>query len=185
MGMRLGVTLGFDEGGGDGVGSDSVGGEELGVAVDEAEEAGFAGGVVGADDTAGLGGDGGEHDESSPAAAAHAGDDGLRYEEGGGEIGVEDGVPLLLADGFEGVDGIDAGVVDEDVDGAELGLGGGDEAGDVLGVGDVCLDGDGLPAEGFDLLDDFVGLLGGGEVVYCDGAAVFCEGEGDGLAYAA
>ena len=80
----------------------------------------------------------------------------------------------------EGLEVVDAGVVDEDVELAEGVLGLGEEAGDVGGFGDVCLHGDGLAALGLDVGDDGVGAGLAAGVVDDDRGALGGEMLGDG-----
>ncbi len=63
----------------DRVGGDALLGQQTSVAMHQAEHAGFASGIVRANHSTGLGGNGGEEDEASPLALAHAGQDCLRH----------------------------------------------------------------------------------------------------------
>ena len=97
----------------------------------------------------------------------------------GGQIGLQDGVPVGALHAHDELVAGDAGVVDQDVDLAELGDGGLDGGFDLLFVGDVERKGGGLAAGGGDFGDQFVQLLliarGGGH-----GGAVFGEAQGAG-----
>jgi hypothetical protein len=81
----------------------------------------------------------------------------LGREEEAEDVEVELPVEVLRGDAAEGLEVVDASVVDEDIELAEGGFGLGEEAGDVFGVRDVSLDGDGLAAFGLDVGDDGVG----------------------------
>ena len=95
------------------------------------------------------------------------------------DVEVELGVEGLLGDLVEGREGVDAGVVDEDVEAAVRLFGLGEEFGDVGLPGDVALDGDGLAACGGDVGDDLVGSGLAGGVVDDDAGAGGGEGLGD------
>ena len=165
------------------VDSDGAAGEFAGEGFCEADESGFGGGVVRLAGLAGFADDGGDVDDAAPAVFDHLGHDGLSHEEGSGEIGREDVVPVfaLHAHG-EDVAG-DSGVVDEDVDGTEVGEGGFGAVADGLFAGDV--EGEGVCASsgGVDGVGDFVELveIAGGE---SDGCSTMGEFEGAGTAYA-
>ena len=150
VGGSVGIAgdhVGLKKRGSDGVSGDAFFSEQRGVGVSEADEAGFGGGVVRADDAAGLRGHGREIDDATPAAFAHGGKDALGDEERGTEIDAEDVLPIFEGDFGDGLGLGDAGVVDEDLDFAEFPFGLRDDAFDVGGDGDVGLDGDSAAAE--------------------------------------
>src|SRR6185312_1122530 len=142
------------------------------------------------DDAADMRGDRGEIHDAAPAAAAHSRQSGLRDEEAGLEVRVDDVVPIIFGDGIDRLRVGDAGVVDEDVDGAQLGFDGADELRDLSGDGDIGLDGDGAASELADFGGDSFGFCsavnevdgnigsGGGES-QCNAAADATAGAGD------
>lgn len=131
---RLGVRegsgghVGGDPAGGDAVGVDAVAGELAGEAFGEAEEGAFAGGVVGVEGLAALGGGGGDEDDVAADAGdgllpLHLGDGGADEAEGAVEVDAESGAPLGVAHGGDGfvVRWPDAVVDDEAVEPTESG----------------------------------------------------------------
>jgi hypothetical protein len=126
--------------------------------------AGLGGGVVGLSCLSGLADDRGDVDDAAPARLDHGGHDGLAHQEGPGEIGGEDVIPVLALHAHgEDIAG-DTGVVDEDADGAE---GGKDGPGALLNgifAGDVEGEGLGGAPGGGDLggdLGEFLYIAGG------------------------
>jgi hypothetical protein len=87
-------------------------------------------------------------DDATPALAGHGAHQALHPEEGGGEVGGEDVVPVLLGHGHDELVPGDAGVVDENLHGAELGDDRLTGLGDGDGVRDVNLVGLGLETLG-------------------------------------
>src|ERR1700689_689273 len=85
-----GGHVGVDQAGGYSVGGDAILGKQGGVGAGQAQDAGFGGGVVGADDAAGLGGDGGQVDDAAPSRFTHVGQDPLGDQEHRGEIDAEE-----------------------------------------------------------------------------------------------
>ena len=197
LGGHGGFLVGSEDGGhrglnvarGDGVDGDVAAGEFAGEGLGEADEAGFGGGVVGLAGLASFADDGRDVDDAAPAGFEHGLHAGLGYEEGAGEVGGEDVVPVfaLHAEG-KGVAG-DAGVVDEDIDAAEVGDDGAGAVLDGVFAGDIERVGAGASAgaavgigcagEGVDFADDLGELVGaaGGEG---DGDAELGETDGAG-----
>ncbi len=174
---------GFDVAGCHGIHGYRPTGELAGEGFGEADETGFGGGVVGLAGLSGFAYYGGDIDDAAPPVFDHLRHDGLSHEEGSGEVGGEDVVPVfaLHAHG-EDVAG-DSGVVDEDVDGTEVGEGGFGAVADGFFAGDVEGEGVSGSAGGVDGVGDFVELIqiAGGEGDGCSAAGEF---EGAGTAYA-
>ena len=129
--------------------------------------------------------DGGDVDDAAVAGAQHRPQGTARDAEGGGEVGVDDALPGIVAElGREAVVA-DAGVVHQDQDGAVLLLERGEAGVERLGVADVARDeGCGAAAVG-DLLGHRLGSVGIGAVVDGHGPAVLSQGAGHGGADAA
>ena len=91
------------------------------------------------------------------------------------DVEVELRVEELFGDLVERREGIDAGVVDQNVELAEGLLGFGEEAGDVGLLRYVALHGDGFAALGGDGGDDLAPRPLAGRIVDDDGRALSCE----------
>ena len=151
-------------------------------------KAGLGGGVVGLAGITLHAGDGRDADDATPTLLGHRTHEALGPVEGGGEIGGDHVVPVLVGHRHDELVAGDAGVVDEDLDGAELGVDLLAGLGDRGGVGDVDLEGLGLLALGEDIVGDLhagVGLRDakhgvavGGET-FRDGLADAATGSGD------
>ncbi len=83
----------------------------------------------------------------------------MNAEEGGGEIGIEDGVPVGALHAHDELVARDAGIVDEDVDLAEAGDRRFDGGLHLVFVGDVHGEGGGFAAGGADRGGEFFQLL--------------------------
>src|SRR5207342_1908446 len=77
--------------------------------------------VIGLAGIAGDADDGGDVDDAPPARLHHGAHDRLAGAIDAGEVGVEDGVPVLVLHPHQQVVAGDAGIVDEDRNGSELG----------------------------------------------------------------
>src|SRR6266852_579902 len=166
-----------DEAGGDGVDCDVARSDFHSDGFGEADDAGLGGDVIDLACVAHLRDDGGDVDDASSAGPHHDGKRLLDAEMSAGEIGAEDGVPVV---GFhadsEAVAG-DGGVVDEDVEAREFFEDGLEADFDLVEVGDVHFDSEGFPALSGELLDE------GGEFFFVargdgDLGAGFGEGQG-------
>ena len=146
LGETYGVkAFGLDHTGVDGVDADLFWSEFAG----EGDGDGVYGSLGGAVD--GCGGDGHLADDRADvddgsAVGADELDGFLGGEEEAEDVEVELLVEVLGCDGSDGLEVVDAGVVDEDVDLAVGLFGLGEELLDVFELGDVALDGDGLAA---------------------------------------
>src|SRR6266566_6382490 len=166
----IGGHLGGDPAGGDAVAVNALADEFGGEALGEADESALGGGVVGVEGLASLAGGG--TDEDNVAADSihcrlglHLGDCGADYAEDAVEVGAEGVSPLGGCHGGDGgvVGGPDAVVQDGAVQAAEGGYGSGDEGLAIFRGGEGLLDGAAeLGASA--LLDEGLGLLGGGAV---------------------
>ena len=144
---KIGDHVGFNECGSDGVYGDSLFGEEGCVGASEAENSGFRGGIMWADDAAVLRGDRREIDDAAPLFFAHGGKRALRYQEDGSEIYADGFVPVGFGDLLGRKSAGNTGIVDKDVDGAEIPFDFGEEARDLGRVRDIGLNGDATAAE--------------------------------------
>src|SRR3954451_11081009 len=164
---------GGDEAGGDRVEGHAalrhLGGDGLG----HADQAGLGGRGVGLAGAGARPDDRRDVDHAAEAGLDHRAHRPARHAEGGGQVRVDDLVPLLVLELDREPVGGDAGVVDEREHRAELCLELGEEVvGDAVGIGYVALDGDGLAAGFLDRLDGLLGALLVGAVVDSDVPAV-------------
>lgn len=74
---------------------------------------------MGPDDPAGLGRDRRQVDDSTPAAAPHPSNHGLRHKKRGLEVRIENDVPVALGNLVEALQMRNPGVVHENIDGSE------------------------------------------------------------------
>jgi len=160
----LGVHVSLDATRGDGIDSDflgaTVGREAAGEALDSSLAASVQGMVL---DTLHRSGDRRHEDDAAVVRTVVVA--GLGDEELGTGVEGKDVVVLLRGDLAARVESFPARVGDNKVDAAEGGFGLVEHCSDLLGLGDVSLDGNGLPAQSLDLLDDLLGTPSAAGVV--------------------
>src|SRR5882757_7714240 len=125
----------------------------------QSDEAGFRSNVVGLPRVAAFRDDGGDVDDAAGAGFHHRRQHLLDAKMRAGEIGADDGVPVVGLHAHGQAVAGDGGVVDQDVDLAEFFEDGFEPGLDLVDVGDVHFDGEGFPALGDDLLHKFGQLL--------------------------
>jgi hypothetical protein len=172
-------AFGGGEAGVDGVDADVPGaellGEDAGDGVDGALGSGIDRGVGRGD----FADDGADVDDAG-AFGGEERDGSLRGEQKAFDVGAEDAVDGLGGDGFDGLKGVDASVVDEDIELAVGLFGGGEEVVDFVLLEDAGADGDGLAARAGDFGDGLFGAGFVGRVVDDDGSSGGGERFGDG-----
>src|SRR5579883_1279848 len=130
----------------DGVHGDITRGDFDADGLGEADQAGFSGNVIGLAGVAGLRDDAGDVDDAARARLHHRRQRLLDAEMRAGEVGANDGIPVLLFHAHGQAIAGDGGVVDENIEPAEF-LEDLLEAGfDLFGLGDIHFDREGFAA---------------------------------------
>ncbi|MFM1943743.1 MAG: hypothetical protein RI897_2725 [Verrucomicrobiota bacterium] len=173
----------FDDPGCDGIDRDTAGCQFDGEGFGEGVDGAFTGGVGGLAASAFFAGDGADIDDFSAALGDEVGGGGAGHIEDAGDVGIEDGLDIVVFEEGERVVADDPGVIDEDVELACAVDDFFDEGGALGGVSDVDFFGGdvGIGVGG----DDGLGGLLIGEVGEGDVGAGVGEGFDDGAADAA
>jgi hypothetical protein len=120
--------------------------------------------------------------DAAEAGAQHRAERPAGRPKGGGEVGVDDPLPGIVAELRREAVVADAGVVDENEHAAVLLFEGGEDGVERAGVADVALHERGGASLAGDLPRDRFGAVGVGAVVDGDGPAVLGEAPGNGSA---
>ena len=150
------IALGLDHARVEAVDADPARAELLGEGDGDGVDGALGGGIDGGH-RASHGRDNGADVDDRTALGADELGGTLGGEEEAEDVEVELAVELFRGDTLDGAEGVDAGVVDQDVEFAVLLLDLGEGAGDVFGFGEVALQRRGFAAGGDDLGDDLVG----------------------------